>query len=92
VLCPAELVTKPPRTLTIESCEKEKFYPAFVPILYSIEVIVPAIDFRQKKYWEIRSDTPWSGLFILYSWVHVGLGWLFSLLAALSPTKLLRRE
>jgi hypothetical protein len=91
-LCPADFVTKTPEKLTIESCQEPPFYPNFEPVLYSIEVIVPAIDFHQKKYWELRSDTPWSGLFQLYSWVHGVLGWIFSLLAALSPTKLLRRE
>jgi hypothetical protein len=92
VLCPADFVTKQPEKLTPQSCSKPLYYPEFKPVLYSIEVIIPAFDFRQKKYWEIRSDAPWSGFVQLYSSVHVALGWLFSLLAALSPTKLLRRE
>jgi hypothetical protein len=92
VLCPADFVTKQPEKLTLQSCSKPLYYPEFEPVLYSIGVIVPAIDFHQKKYWEMRSDTPRSGFFQLYSWVHMALGWLFSLLAALSPTKLLRRE
>ncbi len=76
-------------------------YPQFNPIIYSIDAFVPFLDLHQEDYWlpdatktnekEIfgMSCGSW---FRFYFWVHIILGWIFSTLAVVYLTGLIRKE
>ena len=86
VFCAAEtLRAKPP-------CQPGPLYPKFSAPLYSLEMLVPAGDFGQKRTWIVRGDKKESALIMAYTVIHRALGWIFSLLLALAPTNILRRE
>lgn len=95
VICPAKAITD--IRGQVQGNIKEPFdpppsYPSFSPLIYSVETLVPIADFHQKNYWEIRGGTKYSLLFNVYQYLHIILGWILSLLVALSPTRIIRRE
>ncbi len=60
-------------------------YPHFNAFLYSLDTLVPLVDFNlnQKKYWYPNSNSPWGIWLYLYLIFHTIAGWvLASLLAA----------
>jgi hypothetical protein len=90
VLCPARAVLVVPASTP--PCDRPKAYPELQPFIYSLESLVPIGDFHQKGIWELRSGAPHSTRYRWYLWLHIGFGWMFGILAALSPTKILRRD
>ncbi len=78
-------------------------YPAFVPFVYSLNLAIPVIDLRQASYW---IPTPRGGLcdephllrlnrewwFLIYMWVHIGLGWIFTTVTVVALTGLIKKD
>lgn len=63
-------------------------YPGYCPLIYSLELATPLANLGQGTHWEIAGGH-WVDV---YRWIHVLLGWFFSLLIVLSPTELLRKD
>lgn len=81
-----------------------KEYPQFNAVVYSLDAFLPIIDLRQEAYWmpnaklacvvagtELRVS-PCGGLFRLYHWIHILLGWLATTLMVFSVTGLIRHQ
>jgi hypothetical protein len=62
-------------------------YPALNPWIYSLDTLLPIVDFHQETYW-----TPKDGLVRwLYLPVHIMMGWVITTLFVVSFTGLVRR-
>jgi hypothetical protein len=73
-------------------CEKLPQYPRFNPFAYSIEALLPVGEFGQRRFYVLRGDVAAAVYLGWYTLVHRFLGSVFSLLLALAPTNVLRRE
>jgi len=79
-------------------------YPSFNPLIYSLDVFLPIVDFHQESHWlpnsKKRSDKTLPFLFktrsdILlrwYFWLHIVLGWVFTSLWVAGFTGLIRNQ
>ncbi|MDB4884190.1 MAG: hypothetical protein JWL95_2956 [Gemmatimonadetes bacterium] len=80
-------------------------YPAFTPFVYSLDVLLPIIDFQQDSKWRpdigatARYDVgaspvivPIGRVAMYYAWLQITLGWALSTLLVASVTGLLRKE
>lgn len=80
-------------------------YPEFFPLLYSLDVFLPIIDFHQESYWIpkasrgdiVHFENPTfflkitnGGLLLAYFWLHIILGWIFTSLWVAGFTGLVR--
>ncbi|UJB72970.1 hypothetical protein HRE53_30015 (plasmid) [Acaryochloris sp. 'Moss Beach'] len=86
-----------------EQKEVSNNYPAFNPLIYSIDTFVPIIDFHQQKYWlpnankeiELQRNSfkiKISGSSLRwYLWFHITFGWIFTSLWVAGFTGLVRR-
>jgi hypothetical protein len=83
------------------------FYPAFNQWLYSLDTLVPIINFGQKDYWGLQVICNRPGLIrgggvrlclweiralYLYRWLHIFVGWVLITLAVAGFTGLVRKE
>lgn len=69
-------------------------YPAFNPLLYSLEAFLPIIDLGVEHYWTPNASQgslaylggfyilSWGGLVRLYLWLHILAGWVLTTLFA----------
>jgi hypothetical protein len=67
-------------------------YPAFQPLLYSADVLLPIVNLQQKDYWAPNSAGPrghWARLYLPF---HILAGWFFTTLFVVGVTGLIRRE
>ncbi|MEQ8844507.1 MAG: hypothetical protein RIB58_06605 [Phycisphaerales bacterium] len=70
-------------------------YPRFHPVVYSLDALLPLVDFHQEEYW-----TPIDGPFLSWRWIvknvylpiHIAMGWIVATLFAASFTKLARHD
>ncbi len=79
-----------------------ELYPVFDPVMYTIDVFVPIIDFGQAKYWtpnpnrgkvifrSSRSLVTAGGLLRLYMWIHIVAGWVLSTLLVIGFSGIVR--
>ncbi len=65
-------------------------YPRFCPIIYSIEVFIPFLKLHQEDCWLPAADNLCGRCVLVYFWVHIVFGWVFSTLAVVSLTSLVR--
>jgi hypothetical protein len=79
-------------------------YPVFNPLVYSLDVFLPIVDFHQESHWlpnskkgtdktlvflfKTRSDN----LLHCYFWLHIVLGWVFTSLWVAGFTGLIRSQ
>ena len=75
-----------------DSGEIPAVYPKFSPLVYSVDTFVPFVNLHQENYWLPDASTRDGWWFRLYLWLHIALGWVFSTLAALSLTGIVRKE
>jgi hypothetical protein len=54
-----------------EACQN---YPCFSPWLYTLDALVPIIDFHQEIYWAAATNRPWGGM-ITAIVASIGLLW-----------------
>jgi sRNA-binding regulator protein Hfq len=78
-------------------------YPSFNPIIYSIDVFLPIIDFHQESHW-LPNSKPGSNLSLLwfkvdsgaalrcYFWIHIFAGWVLTSLSVAGFTGLIRSQ
>jgi hypothetical protein len=71
---------------------KEHFFPSFNAMVYSLDAFVPFINLHQEDFWLPDASRPYGWWFQLYFWIHILAGWVFSTLAALSLTGLIRKD
>ncbi len=69
--------------------EKLRHLYGFHPLVYSIDLFVPLIDFGQAKHWLPNLGTV-SERFRWYVWGHIAAGWILSTLTAVGLTGLVR--
>ena len=67
-------------------------YPAFNALFYAFDVTVPFFDLHQDRYWEINSTHRNAWMYRGWQWVNIALGWLFSILAAVGFSGILRKD
>lgn len=67
-------------------------YPRFEPITYTLDITVPFLNLHQENYWLPDASKPSGQWFRFYLWLHIISGWVFSTLAALSLTGIVRKE
>ena len=70
-------------------------YPAFQPILYSLDVAVPFVDLGQKSHWQLQEQRTEHWLYWLFEFwfvVQELTGWVLLLVAATAPTRLVRKD
>lgn len=51
-------------------------YPCFIPPVYSFELFLPVINFRQLNYWLPNASTGWGMALSVYVWFSIVVGWL----------------
>lgn len=75
------------------SSEKGKSYPAFNPIIYSVDTLLPIVDLEMQGAWIPDARASWWGIGArVYLWLHIALGWFFSLLAVAGFSGLIKPE
>jgi hypothetical protein len=94
-------------TATKRIRQETAFYPAFRPLLYSLDTLVPIINFGQKDYWgpQVACNRSWlkggnlirlcvcgTRALYLYRWLHIFVGWVLITLAVTGFTGLVRKE
>jgi len=71
-------------------------YPAFSPLLYSLEHLVPFVDLQQRRLWAVASERAapdaWGSAARAVAWHQVVLGWAGWLLVALCLLSALNRR
>lgn len=72
-------------------------YSAFSALMYSADVVIPVINFRQEDDWSPRvvdhkGNFIWSGNLVrLWEWIAIVLGWVFSLMFVSAVSGAIRR-
>ncbi len=73
--------------------EKGESYPAFNPIIYSVDTLLPIVDLEMQGAWIPDDRASWWGVGArVYLWLHIALGWFFSLLAVAGFSGLIKPE
>jgi hypothetical protein len=79
------------RGKTLTQCSKECRGQTFSPFMYSLDVLLPVINFHQKDYFIPDPTTP-RGIWVRrYFWLHIALGWIFATLVVASLTGLVHK-
>ena len=89
----------------MQSTKEETLSPRadarFDPFIYSLDVFLPIVDLHQESYWHPDVTAPagkdylgrplgyW---FRFYFWFHIAMGWIFSTLAVVAFTGVVRKE
>ena len=63
----------------------------FNPFMYSLDVLLPVINFHQKDYYSPNATTLAGEIVRWYFWIHIAVGWVFTTLAVASLTGLVRK-
>ncbi len=83
-----------------ENCREATYseYSEFYAPVYSLDILLPIIDFRQQEDWAPRVVKPdgtrdWFGWTVRFiEWVETFLGWILSLLLVSGVTGIIRRD
>ncbi len=67
-------------------------YPAFNPITYSLDTIIPIVDLHQESYWLPRDTRPGGWVFRAWHWLHIGLGWMLTTLFVTGLTGIVKKD
>lgn len=75
------------------SCEVPLNYPSFNPIFYSMELATPLPQLGLEEHWDLKGSfhEQW-GLYEVWKWVHIIVGWTLSVAVVVSPISLLRKD
>ena len=74
------------------ACSKEcSTGNTFNPFMYSLDVLLPVINFHQKDYYSPNASTLAGEIVRWYFWIHIAVGWVFTTLAVASLTGLVRK-
>ncbi|MCH7572937.1 MAG: hypothetical protein IH891_08500, partial [Planctomycetes bacterium] len=76
-----------------ETGQVREGYQSLSPLMYSLDTLVPIVDFHQQKYWLPNAEQGWGGsLLRVYLWVHIAAGWFFSTMLVIGLTGLARSK
>lgn len=64
----------------------------FNPLVFSLDQILPIVDFREADRWTVDPTTSWSWLYRSAIWMGIALGWLLSTLLVAAVTRLTRSD
>ena len=67
-------------------------YPELLPPVFVIDTLLPFLDLHQEVYWEPNPTTSIGATLRVFQWVYIALGWLFSILAAIGFSGVLRKD
>ena len=78
---------------TAELMEETNGQPptTFNPIVYSLDALIPVIDFKQEKFWIPKGEGKFGILVQIYGWIHTIMGWALTTLAIAAFSGLLRK-
>ena len=57
-----------------------------------LDNVLPFLDLHQDRYWEPNSTHGAGAILRVAQWAYIGLGWLFSILAAVGFSGILRKD
>ena len=72
-----------------EACQN---YPCFSPLVYTLDALVPIIDFHQETYWVPASNKPWGRVNLGLTTALILAGWLLITAIVAGIASLWRRE
>ncbi|MBL1117227.1 membrane-associated oxidoreductase [Streptomyces sp. 110] len=61
-------------------------HPVFSPVMYSLDLLLPVIDFGQERVFQPAGPTQW------IAWLLIGAGWLLATALAAGITRVLSRQ
>ena len=67
-------------------------YPEFSALFYALDVTMPFFDLQQKSYWVMNPTHSNAWFYQLWGPINIALGWLFSILAAVGFSGILRKD
>jgi len=65
--------------------------PFYAPV-YSLDTLLPIIDFHQESAWVPQDGRVIGYWFPVYFWFHIAMGWLLTTLGVIGFTGLVRNE
>jgi hypothetical protein len=72
-----------------EACQN---YPCFSPLVYTLDALVPIIDFHQETYWVPAANKPWGRVNLGLTTALILAGWLLITAIVAGVASLWRRE
>lgn len=66
--------------------------PVFVPVIYSLDVLLPIVDLRQQDFWIPDATRPWGWAYLIWFWLSIGAGWVLTTAVAAAVTGLLKTD
>jgi hypothetical protein len=73
--------------------DKGESYPTFNPFIYSVDTLLPIVDLEMQGAWIPDDRASWWGIGArAYLWLHIALGWFFSLLAVAGFSGLIKPD
>lgn len=72
-------------------CSKECGGQTFSPLMYSLDVLLPVINFHQKDYFLPDANTPYGNRVRKYFWFQIFVGWIRTMLLVAFWTGLVRK-
>lgn len=85
----AGLMVPTKESVSVAGSDIAEVYPGFNPLIYSLDSFLPIVDLHQEAYWLPSADR---GLYRIYLWLHIGLGWFLTTLAVVGFTGLVKKE
>ena len=67
-------------------------YPAFDPILYTLDTFIPFADLHQERYWTVTDNGPWGEAARVVFSIFIGLGGVLSAIFAAAMLSLIRKN
>lgn len=67
-------------------------YPEFNAFVYSVDVLLPIVDMKLESHWMPGSRGFWGSLGRAYFWLHIALGWVFTTIAVVGFTGLVKQD
>jgi hypothetical protein len=84
----------PAKSISAQSGQPAPTATRFNPVVYSLDSLIPVINFHQEENWlPTGKGTSLGGKLVLgYLWAQIALGWVLTTLGALSLTNLVRKD
>ncbi|OIO03661.1 MAG: hypothetical protein AUJ49_04210 [Desulfovibrionaceae bacterium CG1_02_65_16] len=67
-------------------------YPAFNPLIYSLDVALPIVDLQQERYWMPNSSVPEGRGLWWFNWFEVLMGWFLASMGIAGATGIIRKD
>jgi hypothetical protein len=70
---------------------KERRGQTLNSFIYSLDVLLPIINFHQKDFFLPNANKPWGKWVRVYFWIQIGAGWILTTLAVVALTGLVHK-